>query len=400
MNIFKKIYARTYQFIFKLAIPILPYRKPIILDNTNKIKDELIKSKINSVIIVTDKTIINLGLANNLISSLENNGIKVSIYDGVIPNPTTKNVSDAKDIYIKNNCRAIIAFGGGSPMDCAKALGAVIAKPKSSLNKMAGILKVRKKIPPLFAIPSTAGTGSETTLAAVIVDEVTRHKYAINDFPLIPKYAILDSSILKTLPPSIISSTGMDALVHAIEAYIGRSTIKSTRRDSLEAIKLIFENITEAYEEKTDKSLRNMLYASHYAGRAFSKSYVGYVHALSHALGGKYNVAHGLANSVILPHVLECYDKSIYKKFKKIAIYTGLSNKNTSKEECFNIILNKIKELNNIFNMPKYFDCILKEDLDELVKHAYNEAYPLYPVPVLFNKQELKNIYLRVMKNE
>ena len=231
--------------------------------------------------------------------------INCELYDKTVANPTTENVEEAKEQYLQKKCQAIIAFGGGSSMDCAKAVGARIVKPKQSLAQMKGILKIHKKLPLLIAIPTTAGTGSETTLSAVITDSKTRHKYPINDFSLIPHYAVLDPEMTKTLPPTLTATTGMDALTHAIEAYIGRSTTKETRKDALEAIQLIFANIEQAYQNGQDSNARkNMLQAAYLAGNAFSRSYVGYVHAVAHSLGGKYNTPHGLANAVLLPCLL------------------------------------------------------------------------------------------------
>ena len=232
-------------------------------------------------------------------------------------------------MYLDNDCQAIIGFGGGSSMDCAKATAARIAKPHQSLAQMKGILKVHKKLPLLIAIPTTAGTGSETTLAAVITDAKTRHKYAINDFPLIPRYAVLDPKVTLSLPPFITATTGMDALTHAVEAYIGNSTTPGTRKNALDAVRLIFENLDTAYTDGQNiEARRNMLRASYFAGCAFTKSYVGYVHAVAHSLGGKYNVPHGLANAVILPMVLETYGDSITHKLRNLAVAAGLCDKN------------------------------------------------------------------------
>lgn len=396
MNILFKIYCRTYQLCFKLALPILPYRDPKIIDKISNIKDVIKENKKQKPIIVTDKTISKLGLANDLFKSLDEANISYVVYDNVVANPTTDNVNEALSLYKNSGCDSIIAFGGGSPIDCAKALGALVVNPKKNLSKLKGILHVRKKIPMLIACPSTAGTGSETTLAAVIVDSKTRHKYAINDFPLIPSYACLDESACMTLPDAVVAQTGMDALTHAIESYIGRSGNKRTRDDALEAIKLIFDNLLISYKDKTRESRKNMLIAAHKAGRSFSKAYVGYVHALAHALGGKYNTAHGLANAVILPIVLREYGKSIYKKMKRIAIYLGYATKSTDAKEACNLIINKIEEYNRILNIPVHLKEIKDEDIKMMAAYAYHEANSLYPVPVLWSKEKLAQMYKKI----
>ena len=397
MNIFKKFYFRTYQTVFKMALPFLPYREPEILKSNDDVAIVLKDTKLSNVLLVTDKGIRNLGLTNSLEKELENANINLSIYEDVVPNPTSQNVDEALKIYKENGCNALIAFGGGSVMDCAKAVGARVVRPKKTLAKMKGVMKVRKKLPLLIAVPTTAGTGSETTLAAVITDSETRHKYAINDFPLIPRYALLDAKLTVGLPPHITSTTGMDALTHAIEAFIGRSTTKSTRKSALYAVKTIFEYLEEAYKNPTNLTAReNMLLASYNAGLAFTKSYVGYVHAVAHTLGGKYNIAHGLANAIILPYVLKKYGKKIFKKLWEMGVYAGLFDKNTSKELGAKIFIQKIEDMNKNMNIPTYIPQIEIGEIPQLAKIAEHEANPLYPVPVLYSAKDLEKIYLEV----
>lgn len=395
MNIFKAAYCRIYQTVFKIALPVLPYKNPKIIESLQGVARVLKENGKNKPLIVTDKTIYNLGLCSGLEEGLKAENIEYSVYSDVVANPTTDNVDGALKAYKEGGCDCLIAFGGGSPMDCAKGAGALIARPKKSLNDLRGILKVKKKIPLLIAVPTTAGTGSETTLACVIVDSKTRHKYAINDFPLIPPYAVLDEEVTMTLPPKVVSTTGMDALTHAIEAYIGKSGNKSTRRDALEAIELIFNNLEISYFEKTREARRNMLLASHKAGRAFSKAYVGYVHAVAHSLGGKYDTPHGLANAVLLPIVLRAYGKAAHKKLKKIAIYCGLADKNTPAAVAAEKVIAKIENMNAKFGIPERFDFIGREDIKALAAYADKEANPLYPVPRLWNRKKLEEIYLK-----
>ena len=399
MNIFRKVYCRTYQGVFKLAIPFLPYREPKILDDNAGVVKVLKDSGFNSVLLVTDKGISGLGLINPLVIELKSNNIQVTIFDETVANPTTNNVESGVKCYLANNCQALIAFGGGSAMDCAKGIGARIACPNKPLSKMKGVLKVGKAIPTLIAVPTTAGTGSETTLACVITDSETRHKYAINDFPLIPKYALLDASLTIGLPKHITSTTGMDALTHSIEAFIGKSTTKDTRANALESVKLIFENLLPAYENGKNITVRkNMLKASYLAGLAFTKSYVGYVHAIAHSLGGKYNTPHGLANAIILPIMLRQYGKCVHKKLWELGLYAGLFDKNTSIQDGAEIFIKTIEDLNKKMDIPNHIDSLKIEDIDELSTTAEKEANPLYPVPKLMDKEQLKFIYDKLTK--
>ena len=399
MNPIKKIYCRTFQTAFKIALPVLPYRKPTIIKSIKNIPEVLLKKKRKNVLIITDSGITALGLTKSLEATLLENGISYTLYDETVANPTTVNVADAVNLYHQHDCSAIIGFGGGSSMDCAKAVGACIARPHTSLAKMKGILKVRRRLPLLIAIPTTAGTGSETTLAAVITDAETRHKYAINDFPLIPKYAVLDPKVTKSLPPFITATTGMDALTHAVEAYIGNSTTPGTRKDALMAVALIFRNLDDAYEDGSNLEARaNMLKASYYAGCAFTKSYVGYVHAVAHSLGGEYNVPHGLANAILLPFVLEAYGPAVHQKLSELAVAAGLSDENTPKGEAAGRFIDAIKAMKKRFQIDDTISAIREEDIPKLAHYADKEANPLYPVPVLMNAKELESFYRLLME--
>ena len=395
MNILKKMYYRLFQKSFKLMIPILPYREPKLLKNYQDLI-KLVKDNSNTIL-VTDKGVSGLGLIDNLKNIFQVNNLNLIIFDNVVANPTTDNVEDAYKVYCENNCDMIIGFGGGSSIDLAKALGVRVVKPKKSLSKLKGVLKVRKKLPTLVAIPTTAGTGSETTLASVIVDSQTRHKYAINDFCLIPKYAILDANLILNLPKQITATTGMDALTHAIEAYIGNSCTKQTKLYALQAVKLIFENLLECYNNPHNFQAReNMLNASYKAGLAFTKSYVGYVHAIAHSLGGKYNTAHGFANAIILPCVLRKYGKKIYKKLWELGRYANLFDEKTPKEVGAKIFIEKIEDMNDLMNIGTTIHDIKEEDIPELALIAEKEANPLYPVPVIYSAKQLEGIYYEV----
>lgn len=401
MNPLKKAYCRTFQTAFKIAIPFLPYRKPKIAGSIKALPDIIKEKKCSHVLIITDESIMKLGLTKRLEKALTENELSYTVYDKTVANPTTENVSGALELYFSHGCDAIIGFGGGSSIDCAKAVGACVAKPKQSLAKMKGILKIHKRLPLLIAIPTTAGTGSETTLAAVITDAETRHKYAINDFPLIPRCAVLDPKVTLSLPPFITAATGMDALTHAIEAYIGNSTTYRTRKDALLAVRLIFENIDTVYTDGKDiNARRNMLHASFYAGCAFTKSYVGYVHAVAHSLGGEYNVPHGLANAVLLPFVLDAYGERIHKKLHRLAIAAGIAGKDTPQDEAARSFINEIRNMKTRFGIGDTIKEIREEDIPKLAHYADKEANPLYPVPVLMDAQELERFYYTLMETE
>ena len=394
MNVFKRVFCRVFQFCFKVAIPFLPYYNPVILNNVDEIPDILKQKKIDKILFVTDKNIKQIGLTNSLEQALKDNNISYFMYDEFVSNPTVENVEQAKEIYLQNSCQALIGFGGGSAIDCAKAIGARIAKPKQQLKDMAGILRIFRKIPLLVAVPTTAGTGSETTVATVITDTKLKHKYMISDFPLIPKYAVLDAEITKSLPKSITASCGMDVLVHAIEAYIGNSTTAKTRRQALKTAELVYNNILDAYQDGNNlKARKNMLEASYLGGCAFTVSYVGYCHAISHSLSGMYNTPHGLANAIIIPYVLEAYGKKIHKKLKDLALVTQVCKINTPEDEAAKLFIQSIKDLNSKMGIGTKIPDIKKEDIEMLSNLASKEANLVYPVPVLMDEKELQKFY-------
>lgn len=395
-----ELFFRTYQTVYKGAMAFLNWDEPYLLKGEGAVKKlpALVKSKgIDNVLIVTDKGLMGLGLLNGMLGEMDKHGVKYVIYDGVQPNPTIDNIEEARRIYLKNGCKGIIAFGGGSPMDCAKAAGARVTNPNKSVVAMRGQLKIVHKLPPFFAVPTTAGTGSEVTLAAVVSNPETHEKNAINDPKLRPKYAVLDPELTLGLPPHITSTTGMDALTHAVEAYIGRSNVPSTEKYAEDATRLIFENLEKVYANGKDVEAReNMLVASYWAGMAFTRAYVGYVHAIAHNLGGLYGTPHGLANAVILPYVLEYFGESAYARLAKLADVAGITEAGMTDEEKAKLFIKKIKEMNENMNIPEHFEFIEDKDIPTLVERALKEANPLYPVPKIMDERDCREVILKI----
>ena len=397
MNFARRVFHRAFNSVMYVLIPLFPYREPKLIHEIGGVVELLRERGVSRVMIVTDRGIRGLGLTTPLETIIKESGIALTVYDGTMPNPTSANVEEAREMYVKNGCQALIAFGGGSAMDCAKALGARIARPNKSLKRMAGLIKVCKRLPLFIAIPTTAGTGSETTVASVITDAETHHKYVINDFCLIPDYALLDPAVTLGLPRGLTATTGMDALTHAVEVYIGKSRTKGTKAAAERAVKLIFDNLELAYENGGNIAARkNMLEASYLAGTAFTKSYVGYVHAVAHTLGGKYGVAHGLANAVLLPKFLRAYGDSVTKPLAELAYAVGLADSSLSIGDAAELIISHIEGMNRRMGIPDSLGCVKPEDIPEMARLADKEANPLYPVPTLWDAKELEKIYLLV----
>ena len=397
-----KFGCRMFQAVMRLGMCFIKYREPVMLtgeNSTGEIGKIFKRHQISCVLLVTDKGIVSKNLHQSSLEALKKNNIKCVIYDKTVPNPTIDNIEEGLKMYLENACQGILTIGGGSAMDCAKGIGARVANPKKSISQMRGILKVTHKIPILVAVPTTAGTGSETTLAAVITDSTTHEKYAINDPKLIPHYAVLDPVLTLSLPPSLTASTGMDAFVHAIEAYIGKSNTKNTEKNAELATRLIIENLQKAFDDgKNLEAREKMQQASFFAGVAFSRAYVGNVHAIAHTLGGQYQVPHGFANAVILPYVLKYYGKTIYNRIDKLCRKVGFLDDIQSKQEKTEKFIEYIESLNKKFGFPDKIDELKEEDIETLAKRADKEANPLYPVPMIFSLKDFENIYRMLLK--
>lgn len=401
MNPIKAIYCRSVQAVLRAALPVLPYREPQVFHSCGELSTVFQKENIRRVLIVTDAGIVRSGIAAQLEAVLDEDDISYAVYDQTRPNPTVVNVEQALSLYRRYRCQALIAIGGGSSMDCAKAVGARLARPGTPLGKLKGTLRILRPLPTLIAIPTTAGTGSETTLAAVITDTQAQHKYVMNDFVLIPKYAVLDARLTLSLPPHLTATTGMDALTHAVEAYIGRSTTRQTRQEALEATRLVFANVERAYRNGRDYEARsNMLTAAYRAGVAFSRSYVGYIHAVAHSLGGQYNIPHGLANAVLLPYVLESYGSCIHRKLHDLAVAAGVASPQEEDAGAAAKFIRAIRQLNARMGIPETLEGIRPEDIPVMAAHAEKEANPLYPVPRLMTREELTFFYEQVAGKE
>jgi alcohol dehydrogenase class IV len=380
-----------------LLVKVVPYKKQKLFNHISELTTFIINNKFR-YFAVTDEGIVKAGLVKGIESILRNNKLEYQVYDKTVPNPTLQNVEDALISYKKFNAQAIIAIGGGSPIDLAKALAARVARPNKSIAKMKGILKVNRKIPLLIAIPTTSGTGSEVTVASVVSDPFNKKKYAVIDPNLLPDAVLLDPKLTTGMPNFITATTGMDALTHAVECYLGNSGTSETERYSLDAIKLVFNNIQTVMKEPNNLEARkNMQLAAYKAGYAFTRAYVGNVHAIAHALGGYYNVVHGLANAIIMPYVLEKYGQPAHHKLAILAAHVGVNNPKLNDQENAKLFIEAIKKLNSSLGIDnKIRNTIKKDDLEELVTHSYKEANPFYPVPRIFTRQDYIDIYQEI----
>ena len=349
--------------------------------------------------VCSDPDLIKFNVTSKVTDVLEKEGLEYEIYSDIKANPTIQNVQHGVEAFKKSGADYIIAIGGGSSMDTAKAIGIIIANPEfEDVRSLEGTAPTKKPCVPIIAVPTTAGTAAEVTINYVITDVEKKRKFVCVDPHDMPIIAVVDPEMMSSMPKGLTASTGMDALTHAVEAYIGNSTTIDTRRDALKAVKLIFENIDIAYEHGDNiQARRNMLHASFYAGCAFTKSYVGYVHAVAHSLGGQYNVPHGLANAILLPLVLREYGSCIDKKLHRLAIAAGLADKNTPDHEAAELFIRSIEEMKERFGIVNIVKEIQETDIPKLAHYADKEANPLYPVPKLMDASELEKFYYMLM---
>ena len=347
--------------------------------------------------IVTDAFLAKSGMADQVKKILEDEGLPTYIFGVAEPNPTDKNVVAGVAAFKEQGCDSIISLGGGSSHDCAKAIG-LIAANGGEIYDYEGIDISKNKMVPLMAINTTAGTASEITRFCIITDTRRKVKMAILDWRVTPQIAINDPVLMKGMPPRLTAATGMDALTHAVEAYIGKSNVKSTEHYAELATRLIYANIEEVYNNGKNIEARNaMLKASYYAGMAFTRAYVGYVHAIAHNLGGFYGVPHGLANAIILPYVLEYYGETAHARLAKLAVISGVKTDGTDAEKA-EAFIESIKQLNRNMNIPDKFDMIKEEDIPTIVKRALKEGNPLYPVPKIMDEADCEAVIRRMMK--
>lgn len=390
------LWYRTYQCVFGLGARLLPWRRPETVTGPGslaRIPALLTKCGTRRPLVAASRRQCADPAFQQMLSRLEG----YALFSDIQPNPPVSAVEAAAALYRREGCDSLVAVGGGSSMDTAKAAAALLARPDRTLSQLAGLLKVRRPIPPFIAVPTTAGTGSETTIAAVVTG-ADHHKYAVSDLCLIPRCAVLDPLLTVSLPPRTTAETGMDALTHAVEAYLSRFyPTRQTDRLAEEAVVTIFRTLEHACAHGDDVDARQaLLTASYQAGAAFTRASVGNVHAIAHTLGGLYGVGHGLANAVLLPVVLRDYGPAAYRKLARLAELVGLpGGTDGEKADAF---IDAILAMNARLGIPTGFSCIREEDLPQMAAWAAKEANPTYPVPVIYDRGRFIRVIRQVMQ--
>ena len=396
----KHFLLRTRQALFSPIQKIQLNLRPTMIKGEHALLDlvDVLKEKhMNRYMIVTTAGFIKRGTLQPFFERLDKSRIAYSIFQDVKPDPEISDVEKLKEYYIKEGCQGLIAIGGGSVIDCSKAALACVQTSHLDVKTVLETGRVSKILPLFIAVPTTAGTGSEVTAGAVITDPIRKRKYALSHLFLIPKYAVLDGTLLTTLPAKMTAYTGMDALTHAIEAYINYFNNRKTNEYALEAIQSIFQYLIPSFEDGSNIQYRlELLEASYKAGVAITNNYIGYVHAIAHGIGGMYHLQHGMINAIILPIVLEEYGGAVTKKLARIADVIGIDG-HTDQQKAEHFI-KKLKELNRVLGIPTSIPEIQDADIHYLATGAEKEGNPTYPTPVTWDVRKFEEVIRKIQK--
>ncbi len=363
--------------------------------STEQLVAHIVRGGHKKILLVTDKPLVELGLAGRVVEAVKSRGAQVVIYDGVLPDPTVEVVTAGLHSYQQHECDAVVALGGGSSIDTAKTVAA--AATNGGVEAVMGLFKIKIAPVPLFAIPTTSGTGSEASWFAVVSDTHTHQKTGIGAPALLPKATALDASLMTGLPKSITAATGMDALTHAIETFIAPAANDEVRSMSLPAAEIIFANLREAYDNGANLAAReSMAMASYYSGISLNISAVGYVHAIAHQLGAKYGTPHGLANAIVLPHVLDLNIEAAGKPFAELADVIGVSVAGDSERVKAEKLVAAVREMNDALDIPATLTALNVADIPDLVKEAAVEGRT-YSVPTVLSRDQIESILNKLL---
>lgn len=376
----------------------LPWPKPFEGENPSlDMCQYIIKQKRKRILFVTSKTPVRMGLVQPLIDALEAGGVTVTVHDEIKPDPTVESIEAAVKILKENNCDSVLALGGGSCIDAAKVIAAR-GKNDKTILKMAGLFRVSKGMLPLYAVPTTAGTGSEVTTAAVVLDPEGERKLAIVDPRLMPRAAALDGKLMLGLPPHITAATGMDALTHAVEAYVSKNALRRTDKMAVEAIQLIMTNLETAVADgKNIEARQNMARASHLAGKAFTQVGLGYVHGISHNFGALYHIPHGRANAIVMPYVLDYSLPKCADRLAKLARAADIGDPDDSHVILATAFIARIRQMNKTFDIPTQLAELKAEDIPRIAKAARDEARFTYAVPLYMSQKDCESVITQML---
>lgn len=350
------------------------------------------------VLFVTSNTPVRTGLVQPLVDELHRGGVAVTLFHNIQPDPTVLQIEEVVSLHKANRCDAVLVLGGGSAMDAAKVIAARARNPRKSILKMAGLFRVTWGMQALYAIPTTAGTGSEVSIGAVVTDTIARHKFAIMDLRLLPKAVALDGGLMVGVSPEMTAATGMDALTHAVEAYVSVNALSATDAYAVDAVKIILRDLIGVFANGADVEARHrMAHASYMAGKAFTQVGVGYVHAIAHNIGGLYHVPHGRANAIIMPYVLEYSLPNCAHRLAQLAFACGIAPDSADEHSAAKQFIERIKAMNAHFGIPAFIPELLAEDIPQIAQRACQEAHFTYAVPRFMTVADCESVVRKML---
>lgn len=390
MNVFVRLFLRFFTRFFAPT-------KPTVLTGSGSAADLaqlMVDAGSVRPLIITESFARSLGLLDDIVARVEARGFPVTIFDGVAPNPTFSIVEAG--VRAGAQCDAVFVLGGGSAIDVGKVVAASLGTDRAP-SRLVGVLKMGQPGLPLYIVPTTTGTGSEATNTAVISDDETHRKAFVVDPRLLPVATALDPSKTKTLPPHITAATAMDALTHAIEGYTSPIASDEVRRDAALAVRLIFEHLPRAYADGSDMEARERLgLASLLAGFAFTRSSLGYVHAISHQLSAHYNAPHGLANAIVLPKVMRMNRAASEREFAALEGILDRSANDQPAPSAADAFVTRVESLARTVDIPTTLDALEPSDYASITRAALAEANSSYATPRRINATECTNILRQI----
>ncbi len=386
--------------LLKITAKILPFPKPTLFSGPGsslELCEAVALMGITRVLIVTDAMLVEIGLTQGIQDKLTELGVEFFVFDGIKPDPTIDQIEEGVEMLKARQCRAVLGFGGGSSLDAAKVIAARATNDKP-IRKMEGFFRVFRAPLPLFMIPTTSGTGSEVTVAAVVSDPMRKTKAAIVDPKLVPDLAALDATLMTGLPASISAATSMDALTHAVESYLSLNALPSSDLYALAATRLIMKNLPLIIDDGQNIEARQqMAMASYYAAVAFTQTGVGYVHAIAHGFGAYYHTPHGLANAIVIPYVLEFSKPVCIERLATLAKASGLDEEGDTPPALAQKFIDHVKTLNARMGIPQKLDALRANDIPAIARAALKEAHGTYAVPRFMDTPDCDAIIRQMM---
>lgn len=404
MIIVLKPFLRIFKIIMANSMYLIPWQESTVIQGPGSVKQLpgfIRKKGLKKPLVVTDEILMNMKLLKGLFAGFDAIGMPYAVYDGVQPNPSIRNIEDAYALYVKERCDAIVGFGGGSSMDTAKVVAGRVVRPGRTAKQLGGYFKVMlpfpKRMPRIFCVPTTAGTGAETTSAAVVTDPAKDIKYTVNDFLIHPHYIALDPELTLGLPPFFTAITAMDALSHSVEGYIGGGHCRRSDEYTEKAVKMIFDNIERVHKNGKDIEARTqMLTASYYAGIVLNRALTGYVHPFAHKIGGKYHLPHGRVIGACMPLVFEFYGARVHKRLGRLADVIGAAKPGMDDAQKAAAFIQAIRDYNAKYGIGATIPEIQEADFREIASSIHWECVP-YPVPKIMTTEDVFGI-LRKLK--